>query len=116
VDPDQIKRAVLNLVDNAVEAVGGAGEVTVETLFTPETKRAQIVVTDNGVGIPSEDKEKLFLPYFSTKTAGTGLGLAIVHQIVTDHGGRIWVEDNAPKGSRFVIELPVDGPPARAET
>ncbi len=115
VDPDQIKRAVLNLVDNAVEAVGGAGEVTVGTAFLPETKRVQVQVGDNGVGIPPEDKDKLFLPYFSTKSSGTGLGLAIVHQIITDHGGRIWVEDNAPKGSRFVIELPVDRPPARAE-
>ena len=115
VDPDQIKRAVLNLVDNAVEAGGGAGEVTVQTVSTPETRSVQILVSDNGVGIPPEDKEKLFLPYFSTKTAGTGLGLAIVHQIITDHGGRIWVEDNAPKGSRFVIELPVDRPATKAE-
>jgi len=116
IDPDQIKRAALNLVDNAVEAVGEAGEVTVQTLFIPELKRVQVAVSDNGVGIPPEDKDRLFLPYFSTKTAGTGLGLAIVHQIVTDHGGRIWAEDNAPKGSRFVMELPVDGPPTRAET
>ncbi len=115
VDPDQIKRAVLNLVDNAVEAVSGAGEVTVESRFLPETKRVRIVVSDNGVGIPPEDKDKLFLPYFSTKAAGMGLGLAIVHQIVTDHGGSIWVEDNAPKGSRFVIELPVDRPASRGE-
>ncbi|MBI3028501.1 MAG: PAS domain S-box protein [Candidatus Rokubacteria bacterium] len=115
VDADQIKRAVLNLVDNAVEAVGGAGEVTVETVFLPETKQVRIVVSDNGPGIPPEDKDKLFLPYFSTKAAGMGLGLAIVHQIVTDHGGSIWVEDNAPKGSRFVIELPPDRLPARAE-
>jgi len=115
VDPDQIKRAVLNLVDNAVEAVSGAGEVTVETRFLPETKRVRIVVSDDGVGIPPEDKDKLFLPYFSTKAAGMGLGLAIVHQIVTDHGGSIWVEDNAPKGSRFVIELPVDRPASQGE-
>jgi two-component system nitrogen regulation sensor histidine kinase NtrY len=115
VDPDQIKRAVLNLVDNAVEAVGGAGEVTIESVFLPETKRARILVLDNGVGIPPEDKDKLFLPYFSTKAAGMGLGLAIVHQIVTDHGGSIWVEDNAPKGSRFVIELSVDRPAPTAE-
>ncbi len=115
VDPDQIKRAVLNLVDNAIEAVSGAGEVTVETLFLPESKQVRIIVSDNGVGIPPEDKDKLFLPYFSTKAAGMGLGLAIVHQIVTDHGGSIWVEDSAPKGSRFVIELPVDRPPARGE-
>ncbi|MEK6530007.1 MAG: ATP-binding protein, partial [candidate division NC10 bacterium] len=115
VDPDQIKRAVLNLVDNAIEAVSGAGEVTVETVFIPETKQVRMVVSDNGVGIPPEDKDKLFLPYFSTKAAGMGLGLAIVHQIVTDHGGSIWVEDHVPKGSRFVIELPAEGPPARAE-
>ncbi len=107
VDPDQIKRAALNLVDNAVEAVGAAGEVSVQTAWNPETGRARIIVSDNGVGIPPEDKEKLFLPYFSTKATGMGLGLPIVHQIVLDHGGTIWVEDNRPRGSRFVIELPV---------
>ncbi|MFQ5829613.1 MAG: ATP-binding protein [Candidatus Methylomirabilia bacterium] len=109
-DPDQIKRAILNLVDNAVDAVGGAGEVTVETLFAPEIRRVRIVVSDTGRGIAHEDKEKLFLPYFSTKATGTGLGLTIVHQILTDHGGRIWVEDNVPKGSRFIVELPVVAP------
>jgi two-component system nitrogen regulation sensor histidine kinase NtrY len=107
VDPDQIKRAVLNLVDNAVEAVGGTGQVSVETTWTPESRRARIVVTDDGPGIPTEDKERLFLPYFSTKANGTGLGLSIVHQIVTDHGGTIWVEDGIPQGTRFVVELPV---------
>ncbi len=107
VDPDQIKRAVLNLVDNAVEAVGGAGVVTVDTIWLPESRRARIVVADDGPGIPGEDKERLFLPYFSTKAGGTGLGLPIVHQIITDHGGTIWVEDAAPLGTRFVIELPV---------
>jgi two-component system nitrogen regulation sensor histidine kinase NtrY len=112
VDPDQIKRAALNLVDNAVEAVSGAGEVTVLTHWDPETARARIIVSDNGVGIPPEDKEKLFLPYFSTKATGMGLGLPIVHQIVIDHGGTIWVEDNQPKGSRFVIELPSRRPTA----
>jgi two-component system nitrogen regulation sensor histidine kinase NtrY len=106
VDPDQIKRAVLNLVDNAVEAVGQTGEVTVETVWLPEASRARIIVTDTGPGIAPEDKDKLFVPYFSTKATGMGLGLPIVHQIVTDHGGAIWVEDNAPRGSRFVIELP----------
>ncbi|HEX9124911.1 MAG TPA: ATP-binding protein, partial [Methylomirabilota bacterium] len=107
VDPDQIKRAVLNLVDNAVEAVGGAGVVTVDTTWLPESRRARIVVADDGPGIPAEDKERLFLPYFSTKAGGTGLGLPIVHQIITDHGGTIWVEDGAPLGTRFVVELPV---------
>ncbi|HYB40159.1 MAG TPA: ATP-binding protein [Candidatus Methylomirabilis sp.] len=105
IDPDQIKRAVLNLVDNAVEAVTQTGEVTVQTLWLPEAGRARIVVADDGPGIAAEDKEKLFVPYFSTKVTGMGLGLPIVHQIVTDHGGTIWVEDNPPHGSRFVIEL-----------
>jgi two-component system nitrogen regulation sensor histidine kinase NtrY len=112
VDPDQIKRAVLNLVDNAVEAVGQTGEVTVETIWLPEAQRARIVVTDDGPGIAVEDKERLFVPYFSTKPTGMGLGLPIVHQIVTDHGGTIWVEDNSPHGSRFVIELPGERVPA----
>jgi two-component system nitrogen regulation sensor histidine kinase NtrY len=107
VDPDQIKRAVLNLVDNAVEAVGGAGQVTLETIWMPESRRARITVADDGPGIQADDKERLFLPYFSTKSNGTGLGLSIVHQIITDHGGTIWVEDVAPQGTRFVVELPV---------
>ncbi|PYO56744.1 MAG: PAS domain-containing sensor histidine kinase, partial [Candidatus Rokuibacteriota bacterium] len=106
VDPDQIKRAVLNLVDNAVEAVGQTGEVTVQTVWLPQASRTRIIVTDDGPGIAVDDKEKLFVPYFSTKATGMGLGLPIVHQIVTDHGGTIWVEDNPPRGSRFVIELP----------
>jgi two-component system, NtrC family, nitrogen regulation sensor histidine kinase NtrY len=98
---------VLNLVDNAVEAVGGTGAVTVEIIWLPESRRVRIIVADDGPGIPAEDKERLFLPYFSTKAGGTGLGLPIVHQIVTDHGGTIWVEDAVPQGTRFVVELPV---------
>ena len=113
IDPDQIKRAVLNLVDNAVEAVGQTGEVLVETIWLPDAGRVRIVVTDDGPGIAAEDKERLFVPYFSTKPTGMGLGLPIVHQIVTDHGGAIWVEDNPPHGSRFVIELPGERVPAQ---
>ena len=107
VDPDHIKRAVLNLVDNAVEAVGGTGDVRVETMHVAETGHARIIVADNGPGISADDKEKLFLPYFSTKVAGMGLGLPIVHEIVSEHGGTIWIEDNAPQGTRFIIEVPV---------
>ncbi|MBI3629327.1 MAG: PAS domain S-box protein [Candidatus Rokubacteria bacterium] len=106
IDPDQIKRATLNLVDNAVEAVAGAGTVCVELGYSPDAGRVRLTVSDDGAGIVPEDKEKLFLPYFSTKATGMGLGLPIVHQIVSDHGGTIWVEDNLPRGSRFVIELP----------
>jgi two-component system nitrogen regulation sensor histidine kinase NtrY len=107
VDPDHIKRAVLNLVDNAVDAVSGVGEVAIETEFLEESGRARIVVADDGQGISADHQEKLFTPYFSTKVAGMGLGLPIVHHIVTEHRGTIRVEENVPRGSRFVIEVPV---------
>jgi two-component system nitrogen regulation sensor histidine kinase NtrY len=107
VDPDHVKRAVLNLVDNAVEAVGGTGEVELEVAHLAEVGRVQVVVSDTGTGVNAEDKDKVFLPYFSTKTNGMGLGLPIVHEIATEHGGVVRVEDNQPRGSRFVMELPV---------
>jgi two-component system nitrogen regulation sensor histidine kinase NtrY len=103
VDPEQIRRAVGNLLKNAVEATE-AGEVRVSARRAPH--RVVIEVADPGRGVPDRDKDKLFLPYFSTKGRGTGLGLAIVHRIVNDHDGRISVHDNYPKGTRFEIELP----------
>jgi len=115
VDPDHIKRAVLNLVDNAVDAVGGGGEVLVETQHLPEAGRVRIVVSDTGLGIPLDDRDKLFLPHFSTKVTGMGLGLPIVSEIATEHGGTVSVEDNDPRGSRFTIELPVARTPAAVE-
>jgi two-component system nitrogen regulation sensor histidine kinase NtrY len=102
-DPEQIRRAVGNLLNNAVEATE-RGEVRVTARREPH--RVVIEVADPGRGVPDIDKEKLFLPYFSTKGRGTGLGLAIVHRIVNDHDGRISVHDNYPKGTRFEIELP----------
>jgi two-component system, NtrC family, nitrogen regulation sensor histidine kinase NtrY len=107
VDPDHLKRAVLNLVDNAVDAVSGVGEVVIETQFLEEGGRARIAVADDGQGISAADQEKVFTPYFSTKVAGMGLGLPIVHHIVTEHRGTIRVEPNLPRGSRFIIEVPV---------
>jgi two-component system nitrogen regulation sensor histidine kinase NtrY len=116
VDPDHIKRAVLNLVDNAVQAVGATGgAVTVETHFVTDSGRVRIVVGDSGPGIPVEDRDKLFLPHFSTKVTGMGLGLPIVSEIVSEHGGTVSVEDNEPRGSRFIIELPVARTPATVE-
>jgi len=103
VDPEQISRAVGNLLKNAVEATE-SGEVRVSARRAPH--RVVIEVADPGRGVPDADKEKLFLPYFSTKGRGTGLGLAIVHRIVNDHDGRISVHDNHPRGTRFEIELP----------
>jgi two-component system nitrogen regulation sensor histidine kinase NtrY len=102
-DPEQIRRAVGNLLKNAVEATD-TGEIRVSA--RRNAQRIVIEVADPGRGVPDRDKEKLFLPYFSTKGRGTGLGLAIVHRIVRDHDGHITVHDNQPKGTRFHIELP----------
>jgi len=102
-DPEQIRRAVGNLLKNAVEATE-SGEIRVSARRAPH--RVVIEVADPGRGVPDRDKEKLFLPYFSTKGRGTGLGLAIVHRIVRDHDGQIHVHDNHPRGTRFEIELP----------
>src|SRR3989442_15009392 len=87
VDPDHIKRAVLNLVDNAVEAIGDNGVLRGETVQVAETGHARIIVADDGPGISPEGKEKLFFPFCSTKVAGMGLGLSIVDEIVTEFGG-----------------------------
>jgi two-component system nitrogen regulation sensor histidine kinase NtrY len=108
VDGDQLKRAVLNLIDNAVEA--GSTEVGISARWDRRAARVQVVVSDDGAGIAGELRDRVFLPYFSTKTTGMGLGLPIVQQIVTDHGGQIRVEENRPRGSRVVIELPLVRP------
>src|SRR5438477_1106570 len=102
-DPEQIRRAVGNLLKNAVEATD-KGEIRVSA--SRAQQRVVIEVADPGRGVPDADKERLFLPYFSTKGRGTGLGLAIVHRIVRDHDGEITVYDNQPRGTRFHIELP----------
>ena len=107
-DPEQFQRAVVNLVDNAAEAMQNS---LVRELFiatqpgTAET--VELIVADSGNGVSPEDKEKLFLPYFSTKKRGTGLGLAIVSHILAEHGAQVRVEDNEPSGARFTIEIPV---------
>lgn len=105
-DADQMKRALINLIDNAVAALEGQGTITLSTRSILEQKLLRIEVADDGPGISPEDKERLFVPYFSTKRRGTGLGLAIVNRIVSDHNGFIRVEDNRPKGTKFVIDLP----------
>jgi len=108
-DPEAIKRAVANLVDNAAEAMQDAilKEITISTSLVVSRDAVELVVSDTGLGVSRDLKERLFLPYFSTKQRGTGLGLAIVSRIVEDHRGSIRVEENKPVGSRFVIELPV---------
>ncbi len=107
-DPEQFKRVVVNLVDNAAESMRDAmvKRLLVATRLV-SADVAELLVVDTGRGISAGDKEKLFLPYFSTKGRGTGLGLAIVSHILAEHGGRIRVEDNRPAGARFYVEIPV---------
>ncbi|HZP18220.1 MAG TPA: ATP-binding protein [Terriglobales bacterium] len=108
-DPEAIKRAIANLVDNAAEAVQDSmlKEIEISTALVATRDAVEISVADSGHGVTQDAKERLFLPYFSTKKRGTGLGLAIVSRIVEDHRGSIRVEENEPVGARFVIELPV---------
>lgn len=107
-DEELMRRVVANLIDNAAEAMEGATVriLTVATHVRGEGDAVEIVVADSGHGISPKDKERLFLPHFSTKERGTGLGLAIVSRIVAEHNGSIRVEDNQPTGTRFVIRFP----------
>jgi two-component system nitrogen regulation sensor histidine kinase NtrY len=105
-DPEQLKRVMINLIDNAIEAMGRQGTIVIETARDVSNSLVRIVVADTGPGIPAAERDKLFLPYYSTKGRGSGLGLAIVRRIVAEHGGNIDVTDNVPTGTRFIIELP----------
>jgi signal transduction histidine kinase len=105
IDREQFRRLVVNLVDNAAEAMQDSlvKQLYIGTAGTADT--VELVVADTGCGVSPEDKEKLFLPYFSTKGRGTGLGLAIVNHILVEHNAQIRVEDNPPQGARFTVEL-----------
>src|SRR4029078_3187095 len=106
VDPEQIRRVLVNVIDNAIEAINQQGIIDVETQHDRSNSLVRIVIADDGPGIPSAERDKLFLPYYSIKHRGSGLGLAIVRRIVAEHGGSIDVSDNVPRGTRFAIELP----------
>ena len=106
-DADQMRSALVNLLDNAIAATTPPGQVTVRAGRSNGV--LDLSVSDTGSGVPKAAREKLFLPYFSTKGRGSGLGLAIVQRIVNDHNGSIRVEDNQPRGTTFAIELPQDG-------
>lgn len=106
-DGEQFRRVIINIFDNAVQALGDSGKIDVTLHFDIPSNRAHIDIANNGPGIKDEDKEKLFLPYFSTKKDGTGLGLAIANRIVTEHRGYIGVRDNEPSGTVFTIEIPI---------
>jgi len=110
-DREQIRRLLTNMIDNAraaVEEAGpGAGRIEIRTVHDAPLQTARLEIADDGVGIRAEDRRRIFEPYFSTKAHGTGLGLAIVSRIVADHRGYIRVHANKPRGTRFIIELPV---------
>ena len=115
IDPEQIRRVVVNLVDNAVDALenelrasanGRKGVIGVQTEHDGQAGVVRLIVRDNGPGITPANREKLFMPYFSTKRRGSGLGLAIVRRIVVEHGGTIGVGANEPSGTTFTVELP----------
>jgi len=129
-DTEQIKRVLVNLIDNAVEALSPEADdagnrangsndrhahevervIMLQTRYLKTGDSVRLTIEDTGHGISPRDRDKLFLPKFSTRSRGTGLGLAIVSHIIADHKGRVWVEDNQPRGARFIIELPVTRP------
>jgi nitrogen fixation/metabolism regulation signal transduction histidine kinase len=115
-DGGLLRSVVVNLIDNAAEALETATvrEITVSTSVQNDAETVEICVRDTGHGISPEDKDRLFLPHFSTKNRGTGLGLAIAARIVAEHGGTIHVEDNFPVGSKFLVELPSAEPATAA--
>jgi len=106
-DQKQIKRVFINLLENAVEAIGSEGTVEISARYDHEERKVEVAVADNGTGIALQDKNRLFEPYFSTKKGGTGLGLAIIDTIMKDHKASIRVKDNVPRGTKFMLEFPV---------
>jgi signal transduction histidine kinase len=116
IDAEQIRQVIINLVDNAMEALGGPGAparpggeaplIIVMTLHDGRNGVVRLLVSDNGPGVSAADRDKLFMPYYSTKGRGSGLGLAIVRRIIAEHGGAIEVTDAHPAGTTFTVEIP----------
>jgi hypothetical protein len=117
-DPEALRRAIANLIDNAAEAMQESllRVLSIRTGVADTRGMVEIVVADTGPGITDDMRERLFLPWFSTRHRGTGLGLSIVAKIIQDHGGSIRAENNVPAGARFIIELPLAEPPSTENT
>jgi hypothetical protein len=118
VDPETIRRALANLIDNAAEAMQGSllRVLGVRTALSEDGAAIEVVVSDTGPGLTDEIRERLFLPFYSTKHRGTGLGLSIAAKIVQEHGGSISAESNSPKGARFLLRLPLMEPATQPAT
>jgi len=118
VDVEQMRQVIINLIDNAMEALGGPSgpprpdgaspRIVIASAFDAAAPGVVLTVTDNGPGVPVADRDKLFMPYYSTKGRGSGLGLAIVQRIIAEHGGRIEVGDAAPAGTVVTVVLPAE--------
>ncbi len=108
-DGQHMKQAFINLMDNAIHAMNKKGQILIDLLYDPILNIVRIEFADTGKGISDKEKTKLFEPYFSTKKTGMGLGLAIVNSIISNHNGTIQVQDNHPRGAKFIIELPAFG-------
>jgi two-component system nitrogen regulation sensor histidine kinase NtrY len=108
-DAELLRRVIVNLIDNAAEALeeSPVREIVVSTRLDSRGGTIEIAVSDTGRGISPEDKDRLFLPHFSTKNRGTGLGLAIASRIMAEHHGTLNAQDNLPLGARFIVRLPV---------
>ncbi len=108
-DPEAIRRALANLVDNAAEAMQGSllRVLGIHSSLSEDGGSVEVAVSDTGYGLTDEIRERLFLPFYSTKHRGTGLGLSIAAKIVQEHGGSLRAESNSPKGARFLLRLPL---------
>jgi two-component system nitrogen regulation sensor histidine kinase NtrY len=106
IDPDQMKRVFMNIIDNAIDAMDNKGRITINTFYDQKKKKVKIEILDQGPGVNVDDKAKIFLPDYSTKKKGTGLGLAIVSQIIAEHHGSIDVENAGSGGAKFIIQIP----------
>jgi nitrogen fixation/metabolism regulation signal transduction histidine kinase len=115
-DPDGIRRALANLIDNAAEAMQGSllRILRIHSALSEDGAAVEVEVSDTGHGLTDEIRERLFLPFYSTKHRGTGLGLSIAAKIVQEHGGTIRAESNSPKGARFLLRLPLMEPGVQA--
>jgi nitrogen fixation/metabolism regulation signal transduction histidine kinase len=117
-DPEAIRRALANLIDNAAEAMQGSllRVLGIHSSLSEDGGSVEVAVSDTGHGLTDEIRERLFLPFYSTKHRGTGLGLSIAAKIVQEHGGSLRAESNSPKGARFLLSLPLMEPPMERPT